>query len=184
MNEYGHYMYLRDVISYPFLNADVSLSNICQRCFRRQETTDWYVTPAPSLGRGESLQWRHNDHDGVSNHQPHDCLLNRLFRRRLKKTSKLRVTGLCAGIHRGPVNSPHKWPVTRKMFPFDDVIMCISRYICMNLKSWKIIVRPWPIAANPPLRLRYGWMIVSHWYSMSRLRWLCELCHLSKILTS
>ena len=27
------------------------------------------------------------------------------------------------GIHRGPVNSPHKWPVTRKMSPFDDVIM-------------------------------------------------------------
>ena len=27
------------------------------------------------------------------------------------------------GIHRGPVNSPHKWPVTRKSFPFDDVIM-------------------------------------------------------------
>ena len=27
------------------------------------------------------------------------------------------------GIHRGPVNSPHKWPVTRKMFSFDDVIM-------------------------------------------------------------
>ena len=31
------------------------------------------------------------------------------------------------GIHRGPVNSPHKWPVTRKMFPFDDVIMCRTR---------------------------------------------------------
>ena len=45
----------------------------------------------------ESLHWRHNDHDGVSNHQPYDCLLNRLFRRRSKKTSKLRVTGLCAG---------------------------------------------------------------------------------------
>ena len=30
------------------------------------------------------------------------------------------------GIHRGPVNSPHKWPVTRKMFPFDDVIMIFS----------------------------------------------------------
>ena len=30
-------------------------------------------------------------------------------------------------IHRGPVNSPHKWPVTRKMFPFDDVIMiCLA----------------------------------------------------------
>ena len=44
-----------------------------------------------------SLQWRHNEHDSVSNHQPHDCLLNRLFGRRSKKTSKLRVTGLCAG---------------------------------------------------------------------------------------
>ena len=31
------------------------------------------------------------------------------------------------GIHRGPVNSPHKWPVTWKMFPFDDVIMIILK---------------------------------------------------------
>ena len=44
-----------------------------------------------------ALQWRNNEHDSVSNHQPHDCLLNRLFRRRSKKTSKLRVTGLCEG---------------------------------------------------------------------------------------
>ena len=29
------------------------------------------------------------------------------------------------GIHQGPVNSPHKGPVTRKMFPFDDAIMII-----------------------------------------------------------
>ena len=43
------------------------------------------------------LRWRHNGPDGVSNHQPHDCLLNRLFRRRSKKTPKLRVTGLCVG---------------------------------------------------------------------------------------
>ena len=75
-----------------------------------------------------SLQWRHNEHDSVSNHQPHDCLLNRLFGRRSKKTSKLRVTGNCARTgeftaQQGPVNSPHKWPVTRKVFPFDDVIM-------------------------------------------------------------
>ena len=43
------------------------------------------------------LHWRHNDHDGVSNHQPHGCSLIILFRRRSKKTSKLRVTGLCVG---------------------------------------------------------------------------------------
>ena len=44
-----------------------------------------------------SLLWRNNGRDGFSYHQPHDCLFNRLFRRRSKKTSKLRVTGLCAG---------------------------------------------------------------------------------------
>ena len=77
------------------------------------------------LVRNRSLRWRHNDSDGVSNHQPHDCLLNRLFGRISKKTSKLRVTGLCVGNSQGPVNSPHKGPVTRKMFPFDDVIMWI-----------------------------------------------------------
>ena len=70
-----------------------------------------------------SLHWRHNNHDGVSNSQPQGCLLNHLFRRRSKKTSKLRVTGLCVGNSPRSVNSPHKGPVTRKMFPFDDVIM-------------------------------------------------------------
>ena len=43
------------------------------------------------------LKWRHNEFDGASNHQPHDCLLNRVFVCRSKKTSKLRVTGLCEG---------------------------------------------------------------------------------------
>ena len=66
---------------------------------------------------------RHNEHDGVSSHQPHDCLLNRLFRHKWKKTLKLRVTGLCEG--NSPVTGefPHKGPVTQKMFLFDDVIM-------------------------------------------------------------
>ena len=57
-------------------------------------------TPSTNLQCHEtlfSLRWRHNDHAGVSNRQPHGCLLNRLFRRKSKKTSKLRVTGLCAG---------------------------------------------------------------------------------------
>ena len=44
-----------------------------------------------------TLLWRHNEHDSVSNYQPHSCLLNRLFRRRSKKTSKPCVTGLCVG---------------------------------------------------------------------------------------
>ena len=46
---------------------------------------------------GISLQWRYNGCGSVSNHQPHDCFLDRLFRHGSKKISKLRVTGLCAG---------------------------------------------------------------------------------------
>ena len=38
-----------------------------------------------------------NEPDGVSNHHPHNCLLNRLLGHWSKKTSKLRVTGLCEG---------------------------------------------------------------------------------------
>ena len=92
---------------------------------------------------GSALHRRHNDHDGISNHQPHGCLLNRLFRRRSKKTSKLRVTGLCAGNSPGPVNSPHKGPVTRKMFPFDDVIM--EAIIQLSPYQWGIPAKGVPM---------------------------------------
>ena len=79
--------------------------------------------------RNIPLHWCHNDHDSVSYHQPHGYLLNRLFRRRSKKTSKFRVTGLCVGNSPGPVNSPHKGPVMRKMFPFHDVIiLCVVAF--------------------------------------------------------
>ena len=49
------------------------------------------------LDYSSSLQWRHNERNSVLNHQRFDCLLNRLSRHRSKKTSKLRVTGLCEG---------------------------------------------------------------------------------------
>ena len=73
--------------------------HILQECFTGTEA----IPLVPSKGiitksqQNITLQWRHNERDGVSNHQPHDCLHNRLFRRRSKKTSKLRVTGLCEG---------------------------------------------------------------------------------------
>ena len=63
-------------------------------CFCTMQFT--LVSNSHVRGRfGKTLRWRHNGRDSVSNLQPHDCLLNRLFRRRSKKTSKLRVTGLC-----------------------------------------------------------------------------------------
>ena len=88
----------------------------------------------------KSLHWHHNGHDGVSNHQPQGCLLNRFFRRRSKKTSKFRVTGLCVGNSPGSVNSPHKGSVTRKMFPFDDVIMHVSKDTLLNHKCGMVLL--------------------------------------------
>ena len=100
------------------------------RHYRCQQLLFWQIltspvtrTHWPGLLFTKPLHWRLNDQDGVSNHQPRGCLLNHLFGRRSKGTSKLRVTGLWAGNSPGTVNSPHKGPVTRKMFPFDDVIM-------------------------------------------------------------
>ena len=77
-----------------------------------------------------TLQWRHTGRDGVSNHQPYDCL----FRRSSKKTQKLRVTVLCA------MHYQRKGPLTRKMFPFDDVFMiftAINSLIRICTKDWK-----------------------------------------------
>ena len=51
------------------------------------------VLLAPNTVDAVSLQWLHNGRDGVSSHRRLDALLNRLFRRRSKKTSNLRVTG-------------------------------------------------------------------------------------------
>ena len=82
------------------------------------------------------LQWRHNERYGVSNHQPQDCLLNRLFRCRSKKTSKLRVTGLYEGNSAVTGEFPHKGPVTRKCFH----LMTSS---CQGPISLMILSRNW-----------------------------------------
>ena len=65
------------------------------------------------------LQWRHNERNGVSNHRSPDCLLNRLFRRRLKERSKLLVTGLCEGNPPVTGGFPSQRASNAEMFPFD-----------------------------------------------------------------
>ena len=104
-----------------------------------------------------TLQWRHNEHNGVSNHQCLECLLNRLFRRRSKISSKLCVIGLCEG--NPPVDSLHKGPVTREMFPFVYVIMiswqnaifCLVRRRCDGVRSllWFIYIYQYICPMNP-----------------------------------
>ena len=98
------------------------------------------------------LQWRHNGHNGVSNHQPHDCLLKRLFGRRSKRTPKLRVNSFYEG------NSPvtKQRASNAKMFPFDDVITISLNFYFVGAKlenfhivtyclSWENLsnIEPW-----------------------------------------
>ena len=111
----------------------------------------------------DPLRWRHNGRESVSNHLSRDCLLNRLFRRRSKKTSKLRVTGLCARNSPGTGDFPHKWPVTRKMFPFDDVIMYPAVIGCnVDTRLPCRTFAPPPVSAQPSY--------------LHRQRYCCKVC--------
>ena len=68
----------------------------------------------------ETLQWCHDERDGLSNHRRLDCLLKHLFGRKSKKTWKLRVTGLYEG--ESPVTG--EVPAQREtwnMFPFEMI---------------------------------------------------------------
>ena len=79
-----------------------------------------------------SLQWRHNERYGVSNHWCLDGLLNLLFRRSSKKTPKLRVTGLCEG------NSPvtDEFPSQRACNAEDVFIWWRNRLFLLQIPQW------------------------------------------------
>ena len=76
-----------------------------------------------------ALQWRHNDPDGVSNHQPRHCLLTRLFRRRSKKNFKApRHWPLCAG------NSPVTGEFPAQMASnAENVSIWWRHHVCVHL---------------------------------------------------
>ena len=91
-----------------------------------------------------TLRWRHNGRDSVSNHEPHHCLLNRLFRRRSRKTSKLRVTGLCVGNSPGTGEFPAQIASNAEMFPFDNVIM--QHVLVINCTDIKLQLKPFTLS--------------------------------------
>ena len=112
------------------------------------------VTITATCIKDPPLQWRHNQSDGVSNHQRLDCLLNRSFRRRSKKTSKLRVTGLCQGNPPVTDGFPSQRASNAKMFPSDDVIMSqktysVSRDICTPFVVLCFVLHYWPLCEFP-----------------------------------
>ena len=98
--------------AHGFMPSQTAMYRLAQRRYCR-----------PHISSSSTLRWRHNGRDSVSNHQPRHCLLNRYSNADQRKQQSSASLAFVGGIHRGPVNCPHKWPVTRKMFPFDDVIM-------------------------------------------------------------
>ena len=111
-----------------------------------------YTQECHNQYRWLSLQWRHNRRDSVSNHQPHDCFRNRLFRHRSKKTSKLRVTVLSVGNspeagefpaqmasnaenvsiwwrHHGPFHLPYAWEdIPSQIAVFTVVLLLVNTH--------------------------------------------------------
>ena len=120
----------RDVFKY--------VMSYCWDCWASTLSLTWVNHPfyieypsISSVGIGSSLQWRHNGHDGVSNHQPHNCLLNCIFGRKSKKTSKLRVTGLCDG------NSPATGEVPAQMASnAENVVIWWRHHVKWVVQTW------------------------------------------------
>ena len=72
-----------------------------------------------------SLRWRHNGCNSIASQMTsltivYSIVYSDADQRKRESSASLTIVW---GIHREPINSQHKWPVTRKMFPFDDVIM-------------------------------------------------------------
>ena len=111
------------------------------------------------MGTSWTLQWRHNGHDGVWNHQRRHCLLNRVFRRRSKKTPKLRITDLCLG--NSPVTGefPAQMAITRKMFLFYDVTM----------KHHGSLSLLWPFGIGYPITTLWQLTNTKHWHNYTVL---------------
>ena len=144
-------------------------------------------------GQWHPLRWRHNGPDSVSNHQPHHCLLNCLFRHRSKKTSKLRVTGLCAGNSPGTGEFPAQmasnaenvsiwwrhhvsngchatWPITDRLIPPSlPCQFCTHRsvwwHFCVRLLYVRTAARDamWTLESKTPSTTTQFAMAIMHW---------------------
>ena len=104
--------------------------------------------------RPVTLRWRHNGRDSVSNHQSHGCLLNRVFRRRSKKTSKLCVTSLCVGNSPGTGEFPAQmasnaenvfiwWRHHEKMSAFLSTIYLSITHCCLACHMASKLAQYW-----------------------------------------
>ena len=130
--------------SYPTMHHFVAEMCTCVHISVTKWCTLGYLSDALwdlLVGHGwdteEALQWCHNEHHRVSNHQPHEWIYSGTDQRKHQSSASL---AFMWGIYQWPLNSPHKGPVTRKMFPFDDLIMENLTFAVQNfLRKYMII---------------------------------------------
>ena len=113
------------------------------------QSKDWILFVSLS-DHSSTLQWHHNERDGISNHQPHDCLLNRSFRRRSKKTPKLRVTGLYVGntLMTGQFpaqRSNNTENVSIWWRHHEKIMICLLKWVIINYHCWQSSQRPFKL---------------------------------------
>ena len=112
-----------------------------------------------------TLQWRHGGHDGVSNHQRLDCLINRLFRWRSKETSKLGVTGLCE--RNSPVTG--EFPAQRAS-NMENASIWWRQHVCVS-ESGRHWFRKWLVAYSVPSHYPNQCWDIVNWTPRNILQW-------------
>ena len=100
---------------------------------RQLSICDW-ARPQPlvPISFSSPLHWRHDQRDGV-----YSTVCSGADQGKYHSSASL---AFLRGVHRWPVNSPHRGPVTRKMFPFDDVIMHRVGYCSAINRKWALII--------------------------------------------
>ena len=123
----------------------------------------------------ETLQWRHNGHDGISNHQPHHCLFDRLVRLRSKKMSNFHITGLCAG------NSPVTGEFPAQMASNAENVSIWWRHHEMvfwhrfhSLPVTEVTLNYFGMYMEIHVAVKESIMFRSHLFQC-RTRWLCKM---------
>ena len=123
--------------------------------------------------------------DGVSNHQPHDCLLNRLFGRRSKKTSKLRYCSIFYSLYFMPDwnhLNVSKWLTDahyQKSYYISDEPSFATVLQAWSAKCLWVITKAWPWSDKQTKGGYEKWRIYTRWYSdKHRQIWRWDIGHI------
>ena len=146
-------MHYNDVIMNAMTSQITSLRSVFRH--RSNKTSKLRVTSLcvgnsqmASSAEKVSIWWRHHEHDGVLSHQLHEGLLNDLLRRISKKTTKLRVTGLCSG------NSPVTGEFPAQRASNAENVSIWWHYHVYALHVWDVTCTPWGLR-SPASRVSF-----------------------------